>query len=187
MIETNGALLRQTRQSAESVAATRWSHSRLVSFAHSPFTMSNSPARSTSRSRDAFAPGVCKYFHPVRGGRSADRRPDAAASGWPAASHETHERLVSRGGPGRLRSAPRPSKSEGRAPLGAPSVAILGLGPRFHLGHCLPIRAASSSQPGRSAWRAGSPASRGKRLRAASRGTPLPAPPSGSSLEDAPH
>jgi hypothetical protein len=41
------------------------------------------------------------------------------------------------------------------------------------------IRAASSSQPGRSAWRAGSRASRGKRLQAACRRTPRLAPPSG--------
>src|SRR5262249_36314263 len=40
-------------------------------------------------------------------------------------------------------------------------------------------RAASSSQPGRSAWRAGSRASRGKRVQAARRRTPLPPPPSG--------
>jgi len=45
------------------------------------------------------------------------------------------------------------------------------------------IRAANSSQPGRSAWRATSRASRGQRLRAARRRTPLPAPPSGSSPE----
>ena len=40
------------------------------------------------------------------------------------------------------------------------TVAILDRGPRFHLRHCLRIRTASSSQPGRSAWRAGSPAFR---------------------------
>jgi hypothetical protein len=40
------------------------------------------------------------------------------------------------------------------------TVAILGRGPRFHLRHCLRICAASSSQPGRSAWRAGSRTSR---------------------------
>ena len=64
----------------------------------------------------------------------------------------------------------------GRAPSGVPAslkaggtrasrrstVAILGQGPRFHLRHFLRIRAASSSQPGRSAWRAGSPASRAR-------------------------
>jgi len=36
------------------------------------------------------------------------------------------------------------------------------------------IRAASSSQPGRSAWRAGSRASRGQRLRAAAAGRHSP-------------
>jgi hypothetical protein len=39
------------------------------------------------------------------------------------------------------------------------TVAILGRRPRFHLRHFLRIRAASSSQPGRSAWRAGPRAS----------------------------
>src|SRR5262249_676929 len=50
-------------------------------------------------------------------------------------------------------------------------------------GSCLRIRAASSSQPGRSAWRAGARAPRGKRVQAARRRTPLPAPPSRSSPE----
>jgi hypothetical protein len=72
----------------------------------------------------------------------------------------------------------------GRAPGGVPAslkvggtrasrrstVAILGRVPRFHLRHCLRIRAASSSRPGRSAWRAGYPTSRGQRLRAAAAG-----------------
>jgi hypothetical protein len=40
------------------------------------------------------------------------------------------------------------------------AVAIFGRGPRFHLRHCLRIRAASSSQPGRHAWRAVSRTSR---------------------------
>jgi hypothetical protein len=50
------------------------------------------------------------------------------------------------------------------------TVAIFGRGPRFLLRHILRIRAASSSQPGRSAWRAGPRASRGIRLRAAAAG-----------------
>jgi len=58
-----------------------------------------------------------------------------------------------------------------RSPLGAP---IFGRGPRFHLRHFFRIRAASSSQPGRSAWRAGSRTSRGRRLRAAAAGRHSP-------------
>jgi hypothetical protein len=41
------------------------------------------------------------------------------------------------------------------------TVAIFGRGPRFHLRHFFRICAASSSQPGRCAWRAGSRTSRG--------------------------
>jgi len=99
-------------------------------------------------------------FHPARGWRSADRRPGATAPGGPP-RHTRNDRidanaLVSRGGPGRLRGAPRPS-AEGTRASRRSTVAILGSGPRFHLRHFLRIRAASSSQPGRSAWRAGSP------------------------------
>ena len=64
----------------------------------------------------------------------------------------------------------------GRSPLGAPpwrfftrgraSVSFGARRPKT-AGICLRIRAASSSQPGRSAWRATSRASRGERLRAA--------------------
>jgi hypothetical protein len=52
------------------------------------------------------------------------------------------------------------SLSEGRRASRRSTVAILGRGPRFLLRHFLRIRAASSSQPGRSAWRAGPRASR---------------------------
>src|SRR5262245_38294565 len=85
-----------------------------------------------------------------------------------------------------------------RTPLGSgnsSTVAVLGLGAALpspsapavlqRRAVAFRIRAASSSQPGRSAWRAGSRASRGKRLRAARRRTPRLAPPSGSSLEHA--
>jgi hypothetical protein len=54
------------------------------------------------------------------------------------------------------------------------TVAILGRGPRFLLRHFLRISAASSSQPGRNAWRAGSRTSRGHRLRAAAAGRHSP-------------
>jgi hypothetical protein len=80
-----------------------------------------------------------------RGGRSADRRTfhDHACEAW------------------------RASRVRGTLASRRSTVAILGRGPRFHLRHFLRIRAASSSQPGRSAWRAGPRASRGMRLRAA--------------------
>ena len=81
------------------------------------------------------------------------------------------------------------SHDAGRSPLGAPPWRFWASGPRFRLLRRPPpynggavafrIRAASSSQPGRSAWRATSRASRGERLQAARRRTPLPAPPSG--------
>ena len=66
----------------------------------------------------------------------------------------------------------------GFGPRGRASVSFGARRPTT-AGSCLRIRAASSSQPGRSAWRATSRASRGERLRAACRRTPLPAPPSG--------
>jgi hypothetical protein len=62
------------------------------------------------------------------------------------------------------------SRNAGRSPLGAPPWRFWASGPRFRHRHCLRIRAASSSQPGRSAWRATSRASRGQRLRAAAAG-----------------
>ena len=81
----------------------------------------------------------------------------------------------------------------GRSPLGAPPWRFWAPGAALpspwapavlqRRAGALRIRAASSSHPGRSAWRAGSRASRGERLRAARRRTPLPAPPSGSSPE----
>jgi hypothetical protein len=85
-----------------------------------------------------------------KGGRSADRRPGAAAPGRPAMT------LRARHPAGCL-----PPSTEGGAPLGAPPWRFLGRGPRFLLRHFLRIRAASSSQPSHSAWRAGPRASRG--------------------------
>jgi hypothetical protein len=57
----------------------------------------------------------------------------------------------------------------GFGPRGRASVSFGARRPTT-AGSCLRIRAASSSQPGRSAWRAGSRASRGERLRAAAAG-----------------
>ena len=57
----------------------------------------------------------------------------------------------------------------GFGPRGRASVSLGARRPTT-AGICLRIRAASSSQPGRSTWRAGSRASRGKRLQAAAAG-----------------
>jgi hypothetical protein len=76
------------------------------------------------------------------------------------------------------------SHDAGRSPLGAPPWRFWASGPRFRLlgrpaalqrrAVAFRIRRASSSQPGRSAWRAGSRASRGQRLRAAAAGRHSP-------------
>ena len=72
----------------------------------------------------------------------------------------------------RLRGALRPMTRDARlsalhrggfGPRGRASVSLGARRPTT-AGICLRIRAASSSQPGRSAWRAGSRASRGERL-----------------------
>ena len=115
--------------------------------------------------------------------RCAERRETFGCSGTRAACHDAACQALAR----RLAS-----HDAGRSPLGAPPWRFWASGPRFRLRHPPSLtlrrvwsRAASSSQPGRSAWRATSRASRGKRLRAARRRTPRPAPHSGSSLEHA--
>ena len=98
-----------------------------------------------------------------RGGRSAERRAGARRN--------TREGAVSRHAR-RLRGALRPMTRDARlsalhrggfGPRGRASVSLGARRPTT-AGSCLRIRAASSSQPGRSAWRAGSRASRGERL-----------------------
>ena len=138
-----------------------------------------------ARSRPGFV-----YFHPDEGWRSADRRPGAAAPGGPP-RHTRNERIMRAplchaAGRGAC-EAPRVPQSRRDARLSALHRGDFGPGPRFHLGHFLPIRTASSSQPGRSAWRAGSPSLPRPAVTSRGRGTPLLAPPSGSSPEDAPH
>ena len=117
------------------------------------------------------------FAHPNRGW--AERRETFGCSAeHPWGVHITrHARRLAR----RLAS-----HNAGRSPLGAPPWRFWASGPRFLHRHCLRIRRASSSQPGRSAWRAASRASRSLRLRATRRRTPRLPPPSGSSLEDAP-
>jgi hypothetical protein len=105
-------------------------------------------AQSSSFPRRVAAPGFCiSVFHPPHEGRAERRRAQYFCC-----------RAVGRDGP-RLRGAARVQRDALASRRS--TVAILGRGPRFHLRHFFRIRAASSSQPGRSAWRAGSRTSRG--------------------------
>ena len=136
---------------------------------YSYLTMSNSP----SRSRDAFLrPGFATLLRQPesRGGRSAESRSGAALSTrW--ARHIAARQALAR----RLAS-----HDAGRSPLGAPPWRFWAPGAALpspsapavlqRRAVAFRIRAASSSHPGRSAWRAGSRASRGERLRAAAAG-----------------
>ena len=104
-------------------------------------------------------------------------------TGWPAASRKkTHRSCVTRRA-GALARRPASPCDRGRAPLGAPSVAIFGLGsafpaPPFPAEHVQP----APGSTGHSARRAVSEPP-GAAVTSRSRGTPLPAPPSGSSPE----
>ena len=124
---------------------------------------SNSP----SRSRGAFLhPGFATLLHSpqTRGGRSAEKRSGACKA--PVRHAMTrHAR--------RLRGALRPMTRDARLS----ALHRGGFGPRGRASLtdiCAGSVTASSSQPGRSAWRAGSRASRGERLRAAAAGRHSP-------------
>ena len=115
------------------------------------------------------APGVLHrcFTHPEsRGGRSAEKRSGARRNTRGAchlASKTRVNALMTRDA--RLSALHRGGFSPGAA-LPSPSApAVLQ-----QRAVAFRIRAASSSQPGRSAWRAGSRASRGERLRAAAAG-----------------
>ena len=115
------------------------------------------------------APGVLHrcFTHPEsRGGRSAEKRSGARRNTRGAchlASKTRVNALMTRDA--RLSALHRGGFSPGAA-LPSPSApAVLQ-----RRAGALRIRAASSSQPGRSAWRAGSRAPRGERLRAAGAG-----------------
>jgi hypothetical protein len=105
----------------------------------------------------------------VEGWRSAEKRSGAAAPVGHAITR--HAR--------RLRGALRPIARQdareraydaGRSPLGAPPWRFFTRGRASLTGICAGSVTASSSQPGRSAWRATSRASRGEQLRAAAAG-----------------
>jgi hypothetical protein len=133
------------------------------------------------------------FTHPEsRGGRSAEKRSGAAAPVGRAMTR--HAR--------RLRGALRPIARQdareraydaGRSPLGAPPWRFWAPGAALpspwapaalqRRAVALRIRAASSSHPGRSAWRAGSLPPEANGYEPTRRRTPLPAPPSGSSPE----
>jgi hypothetical protein len=138
------------------------------------------------------APGVCYFasLTPNRGVGGAPRnvRVQRHPLGMPSVRHKTRVNALMTRHARRL-ARRLASHDAGRSPLGAPPWRFWASGPRFRLlrrppslqrrAVALRIRAASSSQPGRSAWRAGSRASRGQRLQAACRRTPRLAPPSG--------
>ena len=141
----------------------------------SPIHFSNSH----SRSRGAFcAQGLQLCFaNPNRGVGGAPRNVRVLARhpwGTPSCVKDARERAYDAACQALARRLA--SHDAGRSPLGAPpgrfftrgraSVSFGARRPKT-AGICLRIRAASSSQPGRSAWRATSRASRGERLRAA--------------------
>ncbi len=111
------------------------------------------------------------FTHPdSRGGRSAEKRSGAceAPVGRIMCVTDARERAYDA-----IRQALArrlASHDAGRSPLGAPPWRFFTRGRASVSGIIFRIRAASSSQPSRSAWRATSRASRGKRLRAAAAG-----------------
>ena len=141
-------------------------------------------------------PGFATLLHSPRVEGWAERRETFGCSaehpwGLPSCVKDARERAYDAARQALARRLT--SHDAGRSPLGAPPWRFWAPGAALPspsvpttAGIRLRIRAASSSQPGRSAWRATSRASRGERLRAARRRTPRLAPPSGSSLEDAP-
>ena len=155
---------RQARRAWERASAQQRGARRHAPLLYSFLQLSNSTLVPAARLR----PGCEIVPAPTRGGRSADRRPGAAAPGW--ACQTRHARAL----------AKRPASHDaGRAPLGAPPWRFVAVGRVSVSGVSSAARAASSSQPGRSAWRAVPRASRGCGCEP-HRGTPLRAPPSGS-------
>jgi len=157
-----------------------------------PIHFSNSPPRS----RDAFCARVFSlcFAHPHRGVGGAPRDVRVFArhpSGTPYCVKDARERAYDAACQALARRLA--SHDAGRSPLGAPPwrfwaprAALLSPAPPpLALRPASGLVTASSSHPGRSAWRAGSlPPEAAVTTRR--RRTPLPAPPSGSSLEDAP-
>ena len=142
------------------------------------FTISNSP----SHSRGAFyARGFHRCFaHPDRGvgGAPRDVRVQRHPLGMPLCVKDARERAYDAARQALARRLA--SHDAGRSPLGAPPWRFWAPGAALPFPSApavlqrravaLRIRRASSSHPGRSAWRVGSRASRGERLRAAAAG-----------------
>ena len=106
-------------------------------------------AQSSSFPRRVAAPGFClSLFHPPHEGRAERRKAQYFCC-------RAFRRATIRACRGAAR-VQRDALASRRS-----TVAIFGRGPRFLLRHFLRISAASSSQPGRNAWRAGSRTSRG--------------------------
>src|SRR5262249_52890670 len=127
----------------------------------SPIHFSNSH----SRSRGAFLrPGFATLASPTRIEGWAERRETFGCSGTRGAYHDAIRQALAR----RLAS-----HNAGRSPLGAPPWRFFTRG-RPSVPGMTRIRAASPSQPGHSAWRATSRASRGKRLQATAAGRHAP-------------
>src|SRR6266849_6542877 len=123
------------------------------------------------------------FIHP-EGWRSAETALGCSGTrSVPKRVQDARERAFARHAK-RFLGALRPPAG-GRAPLGAPPWRFSAGVPCFHLRHFLRIRAASSSRPGRSAWRTGSRASRGFGYEPPPRDA-TPRSVSGSSLENAP-
>ena len=148
-------------------------------------TMSNSP----SRSRGAFLrPGFASLLHSPRIEGWAERRETFGCSAeHPWGLHVTRQARRLRGA---LRPIARQDAREraydaGRSPLGAPPWRFFTRGRASLTGICAGSVTASSSHPGRSAWRAGSLPPEASGYGAARGGTPRLAPHSGSSLEHA--
>ena len=145
--------------------------------AHAALRLVAEPLRSPiSRCQTAHLVPAARFLRPgfatllrspeSRGGRSAERRSGACEAPVGRAHNAARQRLR-----GALRPMTRDARLSalhrgGFGPRGRASVSLGARRPTT-AGICLRIRAASSSQPGRSAWRAGSRASRGKRLQAA--------------------
>ena len=148
---------------------------RRTVFGHSDLTMSNSP----SRSRDAFLrPGFATLLHsPPNEGWAERRETFGCCAKHPLGLHMTRQarRLARR----------LASHDAGRSPLGAPPWRFFTRGRASLTGIRAGSVTASSSQPGRSAWRAGVPGLPGQAVTSRRRRTPRLAPHSGSSLEHA--
>src|SRR5262249_857486 len=119
------------------------------------------------------APEVCNLasLTPNEGGRSAESRSGARRNTRGralGASQDARERAYDAARQALARRLA--SHDAGRSPLGAPPWRFFARGRASLTGIRAGSVTASSSQPGRSAWRAASRASRGQRLQAAAAG-----------------